>query len=155
MFIGACPGSTAGGIKITTILLILLLAYNKFRGNSHVVVFKRTINDESVTRAITIFIMSSLMVVIVLSLLMFAEERPLAHTVAHGWLGESFFEIISAFGTVGLSLGLTPNLSGLGKVIIIITMFAGRVGLLTLAFSLIRPPRKGELVYAEESVMTG
>ena len=155
MFIGACPGSTAGGIKLTTILLIFLLVYNRFRGRNHVVAFRRTINQESIIRALTVFILSALVVMFMLGFLMFAEEKPLAHSVAHGWLGETMFEVISAFGTVGLSLGITAELSALGKMIIIITMFAGRVGLLTLAYALIAPPLKGELVYAEEPVMTG
>jgi trk system potassium uptake protein TrkH len=155
MFIGACPGSTAGGIKLTTLMVILLLVINRFRGRTYVVAFKRSISTESIIRALTVFILSSFVVMLALGLLMFAEEQPVAHRVAHGWLGETLFEVISAFGTVGLSLGMTAKLSDFGKLILIVTMFAGRVGLLTLAFALARPPKPGELVYAEESVMTG
>jgi len=155
MFIGVCPGSTGGGIKVTTMLLILFLVYDRFKGENFVTVFKRTINTESLVRALTVFILSTLAVVVLLALFTYAEEKPPSHTLSHGWLGESLFEILSAFGTVGLSLGMTPHLHWLGKFILVMTMFAGRVGLLTLAYSLARPPKQGEIVYAEESVMTG
>jgi trk system potassium uptake protein TrkH len=155
MFIGACPGSTAGGIKITTLSVILLLVYNRFVGRSSVTAFKRSISNESVIRALTVFILAILVVILALGVLMYAEEKPLAHHIAHGWLGETVFEVVSAFGTVGLSLGITSKLTAFGKLTLVLTMFAGRVGLLTLAFALARPAKRGELVYAEESVMTG
>jgi trk system potassium uptake protein TrkH len=155
MFIGACPGSTGGGIKITTLMVILLLVYNRFVGRNYVTVFRRSISNESIIRALTVFILAILVVILSLGILMFIEEKPLAHQIAHGWLGETVFEVVSAFGTVGLSLGMTSKLTSLGKIIIVFTMFAGRVGLLTLAFALARPAKRGELVYAEESVMTG
>ena len=155
MFIGACPGSTGGGIKITTLAVILLLVYNRFMGRNYVTVFKRSISQESIIRALTVFILSSFVILLALALLMFAEEQPLAHKIVHGWLGEVMFETISAFGTVGLSLGLTSKLTDFGKLVLVLTMFTGRIGLLTLAYALARPPKQGEIVYAEESVMTG
>jgi trk system potassium uptake protein TrkH len=155
MFIGACPGSTGGGIKVTTILVILILVYNRFKGENFITAFKRTISNESLIRALTVFILAILVIIALLAFFMFAEEKPVSHIISHGWLGESLFEVLSAFGTVGLSLGMTTHLHWLGKFILIITMFAGRVGLLTLAYALARPPKQGEIVYAEESVMTG
>ena len=155
MFIGACPGSTGGGIKATTAMTIMLLIINRFRGRSTVAVFKRTISNDSIIRALTVLILSFIMIIIALILFMFTEGGPLAHKVIHGRLGESLFEIISAYGTVGLSLGMTSQIHDIGKIIIIITMFAGRVGLLTLAFAFAKPLRRGEIVYAEEPVMTG
>ena len=155
MFIGACPGSTGGGIKVTTLMVILILVYNRFIGRSSVTAFKRTISNETIVRSLTVFILAAMVIIVSLGLLMFAEEKPLAHRIVHGWLGETMFETISAFGTVGLSLGMTSRLEELGKIIIILTMFTGRVGLLTLAYALARPPKQGEIVYAEESVMTG
>jgi len=155
MFIGACPGSTGGGIKITTLAVILLLVYNRFVGRNYITVFRRSISQESIVRALTVFILSSFVILLAICLLMFIEKLPLAHNIAHGWLDEVMFETISAFGTVGLSLGLTPKLSDFGKLVITLTMFTGRIGLLTLAYALAGPLKQGEIVYAEEPVMTG
>lgn len=154
MFIGALPGSTGGGIKASSAAIILLLVINRFRGRQSVSAFRRSISQESIVQALTVFMLAILFIVVALAALMFAQ-RPLAHGASGGWFIEHLFEVVSAFGTVGLSLGLTPKLYPLGKIIIIITMFVGRVGLLTLAFSLARLSTKGEIVYSEEQVMIG
>ncbi|HUV30835.1 MAG TPA: TrkH family potassium uptake protein [Acidobacteriota bacterium] len=155
MFIGACPGSTGGGIKTTTMAIVLLLAYDRFMGRRSVAVFKRSISPDSISRALTVLLVAILVIVALFVVLMFAEERPLPHTLTHGWFVDSLFEVISAFGTVGLSLGATAHLHALGKIVLIVLMFAGRVGLLTLVYALARPIRQGEIVYREESVMVG
>ena len=155
MFIGACPGSTGGGIKTTSIAVILFLAFSRFMGKSSITVFKRSITTDSIIRALTVFILAILVIAIASTALMFFEEQPLAHYQSKGWFVENLFEIFSAFGTVGLSLEVTSKLHAIGKIIIIICMFTGRVGLLTLAFALAKPPKKGEIVYSEESVMIG
>jgi trk system potassium uptake protein TrkH len=155
MFIGACPGSTAGGIKTTTIATVFLLAYNRFRGRTHARAFNRSISNDSVDRAVTVLLIAMTIIVIMFVALLFTEERPLPHTLTHGWFVDSAFEVLSAFGTVGLSLGITTQLHDPGKIIIILLMFAGRVGLLTLIFSLAGPSKPGEVVYIEEQVMIG
>lgn len=155
MFIGACPGSTAGGIKTTTIAVIFLLVYNRFLGRRSVSAFRRSISQDSITRALTVALLAALVIIVLFALLMFAEERPVSHRLSHGWFVDNLFEMISAFGTVGLSLGRTTHLHTLGKIIIVCTMFIGRVGLLTLAFGLARPPARGEIVYVDENVMVG
>jgi trk system potassium uptake protein TrkH len=155
MFIGVCPGSTGGGIKATSMAVILLVVFSRFRGRDSANIFRRSISKETVFQAITVFILASMAIAIAFAALMFVQERSLPHTSAHGWFVEHLFEVVSAFGTVGLSLGLTPKLLTPGKLIIILTMFTGRVGLLTLAFSLVRLPKRGEIVYSEESVMIG
>jgi trk system potassium uptake protein TrkH len=100
-------------------------------------------------------LLAALIIVLLFALLMFAEERPVSHRLSHGWFVDNLFEMISAFGTVGLSLGRTTHLHDFGKLIIICTMFIGRVGLLTLAYTLARRPGRGEIIYAEEQVMVG
>lgn len=155
MFIGVCPGSTGGGIKATSMAVILLVVFNRFRGRGSATLFRRTISAESVFQAITVFILASIVIAAAFATLLFVQERSLPHVSAHGWFVEHLFEVVSAFGTVGLSLGLTPRLETAGKLIIILTMFTGRVGLLTLAFSLVRLPKRAEIVYSEESVMIG
>nr|MBN2277750.1 hypothetical protein [candidate division Zixibacteria bacterium] len=155
MFIGACPGSTGGGVKTTTIAIIFLLAYNRFRGRISIRAFKKTISHDSVIKALTVIVAAATIIAIMFVLFMFAEEHTIPHRLSHGWFIESLFEMISAFGTVGLSLGITGGLHDFGKVLIILLMFIGRVGLLTLVFALAREPKKGEIVYIEEQVMVG
>jgi len=155
MFIGACPGSTGGGVKTTTLGIIVLMAYNRFLGRQSVKAFRRSISADSVKRAVTVMLIAIAVIMLIFVLLMFAEEKPLPHTLSHGWFVDSLFEVVSAFGTVGLSLGVTSHLHDLGKILIVILMFIGRVGLLTLVFNLARPPRPGEVVYLDEQVMVG
>jgi len=155
MFIGACSGSTGGGIKTTTIGIFMLMAYNRFLGRNSTNLYKRSISEDSIKRATTIILIAVSIIVVMFLLLMFVQEKPLPHTLTHGWFIDNAFEVVSAFGTVGLSLGQTENLNPAGKTIIILLMFIGRVGLLTLVFSLAKTRKSGEIVYAEESVMVG
>lgn len=155
MFIGACPGSTGGGIKTTTFAVIMLLVYNRFKGLRSVSAFRRSIDMDSIVRALTVFLLAVLVIIAVFAILMFTEQEVVAHRLSHGWFVDNLFEVVSAFGTVGLSLGMTGHLNTIDKLFIVMTMFIGRVGLLTLAFSLIRPKHQGEIVYVEEPVMVG
>ena len=155
MFIGACPGSTAGGVKTTTLGVVLIMAYNRFLGRSSVTAFRKSISDDSINRALTVILVAILIIVLMFVLFMFVEDKPVPHKISHGWFIDGAFEVVSAFGTVGLSLGATTNLHSLGKIIIILLMFIGRVGLLTLVFTLAHPPKKGEIVYLDEQVMVG
>jgi trk system potassium uptake protein TrkH len=155
MFIGASPGSTGGGIKTTSFTLMLLLIWNRMRGRFNVRVFNRMIPREIMGRTISIVFAAFLLVGIVTSILLFfgggAAQPPLQ--TRHFFI-EYLFETVSAFGTVGLSMGITPKLNELQKAAIIFMMFAGRVGPLTLAFSWYAEGKK-EIEYAEESVMVG
>ncbi len=155
MFIGACPGSTGGGIKTTTFAIVALLVWRRFRGYRHISLFRRTIGADSYSRALAVFILAIFIIVIMFSLFMLAEEKMLAHTLSKGWFVDNLFEVVSAFGTVGLSLGITPRLHEAGKILLIILMFVGRIGLLTLAYSLARPGMRGEIEYKEENIMVG
>ncbi|MDX9858001.1 MAG: TrkH family potassium uptake protein [candidate division Zixibacteria bacterium] len=155
MFIGACPGSTGGGTKVTTAMVIVLLAYNRLMGRRSVAAFKRSLSPDSVTRALTIMVVASITIAGAFVAMMFLQERPVPHLLAHGWFVDSLFEVVSAFATVGLSLGATSQLEASGKIIAILLMFVGRVGLLTLLFSLSRGEQHGELVYPDEPIMVG
>ncbi|HVO65284.1 MAG TPA: TrkH family potassium uptake protein [Syntrophales bacterium] len=154
MFIGASPGSTGGGIKTTSFALLLLMIWNRLKGQEQVNVFNRTIPSEILTRTIAIIFASAFSVTLITSILLFVGGTGNLPPLASRHLFvEYLFETVSAFGNVGLSLGITPNLSTGQKLAIILVMFAGRVGPLTLAFSWFSP--KGGLTYAEESVMVG
>ncbi len=147
MFIGGSPGSTAGGIKTTTFSIVFFVIRSFFQGKDKVVAFYRTIKNEIIQKTLTIFILA-LSVNFVGFLLILAKE------------GDNFsfisilFEVVSAFGTVGLSTGITPLLSTFSKIIIILLMFLGRIGPLTLAISLIKK-ETGIINYPEENVSVG
>jgi trk system potassium uptake protein TrkH len=154
MFIGASPGSTGGGIKTTSFALLLLMIWNRLKGQEQVNVFNRTIPGEILTRTIAIIFASAFLVVLVTSiLLLLGGVGNLPPLESRHFFVEYLFETVSAFGTVGLSMGITSNLSTGQKLAIIFMMFAGRVGPLTLAFSWYSTKRG--LTYAEESVMVG
>jgi len=154
MFIGASPGSTGGGIKTTSFALLMLMIMNRLRGSEEVNVFNRTIPGEILTRTIAIIFASAFSVMIITSvLLLLGGGGNLPPLESRHFFVEYLFETVSAFGTVGLSMGITPNLSTGQKLAITLMMFAGRVGPLTLAFSWYST-KKG-ITYAEESVMVG
>ena len=154
MFIGACPGSTGGGIKTATVAVIVLLLVDRFLGRRGAFAFKRTISADSVARALAVLLLGVLVVLVTFTVLLIVEA-PAASPPNHSRFVASLFEVVSAFGTVGLSMGMTPGLTPLGKIILILTMYIGRVGLLTLALALARGPERGEAVYIEEPVMVG
>jgi trk system potassium uptake protein TrkH len=155
MFIGASPGSTGGGIKTTSAALLLLMIWNRLKGNDEVNIFKRTIPREIITRTISIIFASAFSVSIITSILLITGGGDLPPLESRHFFVEYLFETVSAFGTVGLSMGVTPKLSDIQKLAIILMMFAGRVGPLTLAFSLSRGPGGKGLTFAQEGVMVG
>jgi len=118
-------------------------------------IFKRTVSPDSISRALTVLLLALIAIVVIFAIFLFTEETPIGNRVSYGWFVEYLFEVFSAFGTVGLSMGVTSSLHNFGKVLIILLMFAGRVGLLTLAFAMARPKSKGEIVYREEEVLVG
>lgn len=147
MFIGGSPGSTAGGIKTTTIALIVLLVISVVKGRDDVEFSHRRIEKSNVNRALTVFGIGLSLGIVVPFLLSITEKGTDFITL--------FFEAISALGTVGLSLGYTSSLSSLGQVIIILTMFAGRVGALTIVFALAQNNNKALIRYPVSKVSVG
>ncbi len=146
MFIGASPTSTGGGIKTTTFGAIVAVIISTVRGEEDIQLLKRTIPHEILRRALTVAMLAFSLVFIVTLALTLTEQQPLR---------DIMFEAMSAFGTAGLSTGITPELSPLGRVLIIITMFAGRVGPLTLVFAFARRKRKGNVHYTPERILIG
>jgi potassium uptake TrkH family protein len=124
MWIGGSPMSTAGGIKTTTFAIALLNVINTLRGRDHIEIRRRTIAKQSINKAF-IIIFSSLVVVAfgVIVLSIFEPQLPTQYAI---------FEVVSAFSTVGLSLNLTPNLTFISKITILIVMFIGRLGTITI-----------------------
>ena len=153
MAVGGSPGSTAGGIKTTTLALMVILAWSRLRGQESTTVWYRSIPEETSSRAVGLFTIASAVSLAGILLLTMSE----GHLKPDGSvLTECMFEAISAFNTVGLSMGITGKLSVVGKWITILLMFFGRVGLLTLAAAL-TVPRTGakDFRYAYEDVVVG
>jgi trk system potassium uptake protein TrkH len=155
MFIGASPGSTGGGIKTTSAALLIMMMWDRLKGNLEVNIFNRTIPREIISRTVSIIFASAFSVSIITSVLLIAGGGNLPPLESRHHFVEYLFDTVSAFGTVGLSMGVTPKLNDIQKLALILMMFAGRVGPLTLAFSLSRSSGGKGLTYAEEGVMVG
>lgn len=154
MFVGASPGSCGGGIKTTTFATLALVGFARFRGRPKPQLFGRSIARKSNSRAVSIVLLSTLVISIGLVLLLMTELGDTPHPQSRGKFLELLFEVVSAFGTVGLSTGLTAQLSVAGKLIVSFVMFIGRLGPLLVAMAVSRP-ETATFYYAEESIMVG
>jgi len=155
MFVGGSPGSTAGGIKTTTLALLVVLAWSRFRGSTVVSAFGRSVPEEIVQRATGLFVFVLAALMLAMFALILIELGGVPHSVSGGAYTAFVFEVVSAMNTVGLSLGVTGDLSDPGKVAIILLMYLGRIGPLTFAAALALPRRRGEFRYAHEEVVVG
>jgi trk system potassium uptake protein TrkH len=153
MFIGASPGSTGGGIKTATFGILLVTIWSMLKNRDRISVFKRTIPRHVVRKALVVFFMALAWILIFTIALSITEGRNMENS-ANPFLS-FLFEVTSAFGTVGLSTGMTPYLSTLGKILIILTMYAGRIGPLTLALAIAIREEKIVYKYPEERIMVG
>ncbi|AOZ94377.1 TrkH family potassium uptake protein [Paenibacillus crassostreae] len=146
MFIGAAPGSTGGGIKVTTFAVLIGAVIAMARGKDDVVFFRNRISKDVVYKAITLTLLSFLLIIAFTMILSVTEDRQFLTLL---------FEVTSAFGTCGLSMGLTPELSSIGRVTITFLMFLGRLGPLTLAYALTPKPQKESFRYPEGKITIG
>ncbi|MFQ5579325.1 MAG: TrkH family potassium uptake protein [Nitrospiria bacterium] len=146
MWIGGSPASTAGGIKTTTFGVMLATLRAMLRNRDEVSLFKRSVSPRVVQKSLSIAFVSSGIVAILLLFLLSTEQESFKSLM---------FETVSAYNTVGLSVGATSRLSPIGKLIIIITMFLGRIGPLTLAFILAERTSKGKYNFPQERVIVG
>jgi len=147
MWVGGSPSSTAGGIKTTTLGTLVAALWGIISGKEEAQVFRRRLTRDIVDRSWTLAMISVLIIMVGTGLLLFTEGQQLLETL---------FEVTSAFGTVGLSTGLTPALTTAGRVVIIITMFIGRVGPLTFAAAVAQRQRhKLRVRHPEERIMVG
>lgn len=149
MFIGASPGSTGGGIKTTTLTVLLLAIVNTLRGRRAIELGEQEIPFSVVMRALSTLILSIGYLFFSFMLLVLVE-RGNGHSINH-----LLFEQVSAFATVGLSTGITPELTTAGRIIIMFSMFLGRVGVITLGFALIRPAVEYKHKYPPASIQMG
>ncbi len=147
MFIGASPGSTGGGIKTSTFFILLYQIKSRLKGEKGILFSARRIPQDIVSKAFMVFFVS-IGIVILSSFLILTFQKG-------GKFDVLIFEVFSAFGTVGLSKGVTPFLNSISKIIIILTMFIGRVGPVTLVYTLREPKEMEGITYPEEKVMVG
>ena len=146
MFIGGGSAGTAGGVKITTAAILLLLVVAEIRGRSDTEAFGRRVGSPVQRQAITVLVLGSMLVVAGTMVLLYVTEHPTDRVI---------FEVISAFGTVGLSTGITADLPPVGHITLIVLMYAGRVGMITLATSLALGERRMVWRYPEDHPIVG
>ncbi|MBI4539472.1 MAG: Trk family potassium uptake protein [Gemmatimonadetes bacterium] len=146
MFIGASPGGTGGGIKTTTLGVVLMSVVALWRGHEDADVFGRRLPLDTVYRALAIGLVATVLVTMDTLVLTATEQAPFLSIL---------FEVVSAFGTVGLSMGLTPDLSIVGKLMISLTMLLGRLGPLAVGFALVARPKRAIFRCAQGRVFVG
>jgi len=147
MFVGASPSGTGGGIKTTTFAILANCTRSALRGQERVIMYERRIPPQLILKAIAVVFGSVMTVVISVSLLIFLEAGKSAVELA--------FEAVSAFATVGLSLGITSTLNPLSQWVLIFTMFIGRVGVTILMAAIVGDPRPSLIRYPEENLLVG
>ena len=146
MFIGASPGGTGGGIRTTTFVAVTAGAISSIRGRSVVTLFKRRVSNSLIYRALTLVLTAIVFIIIITIGLLVSENFSFKDVL---------FEAISAFGTVGLSTGITSQLSVTGKAILILGMFIGRIGISTLSVAIAIRSTANKITYPEESITLG
>ncbi|TFB14091.1 TrkH family potassium uptake protein [Filobacillus milosensis] len=146
MFIGASPSSVGGGIRTTTFALVIIFIMTFARGQRHIKIFGREIEDEDLFKAV---------VVTLLAIIMFLASLIVITAIEPFSLTSIIFEVSSAFGTTGLSMGITSDLSYFSQVLLMILMFIGRIGLLTFLFTFNKQRRKSNYRYPKEKINIG
>ena len=146
MFIGGSPGSTAGGVKTTTIAVILIYVISNLRGESGCNVFHRRIGDEVIKRASMVFCLNLFLGLISVTLILATSNLRMSDVL---------FEVYSAISTVGMTTGITRDLNVVGRIVIIILMYCGRIGSMTFALSLVAKPEAKGLSLPEEKITIG
>jgi trk system potassium uptake protein TrkH len=146
MFVGGAAGSTAGGIKVQTFSVLLCAIVSAVRGRGDVEAFGRRVPNPQVLRAVAVALLALAVVFVIAFALTLTEQARFLYLL---------FEAFSAFGTVGMSTGITPELTPASRIIVILTMFAGRLGPLTLVLALATRERRRGYAWPEEGIRIG
>ncbi len=146
MFIGASPGSTGGGIKTSTFAILVLSVTSMLKGKKDLSIFNRKIPVFSIREVTSLIALSVSIVMLAAFIMLLFEPHHIEQVV---------FEVVSAFGTVGLSTGITPELSMVGRILITLLMYIGRIGPLTLIYAIAIRRESTRISYAEEKVVIG
>ncbi|MPL91238.1 Ktr system potassium uptake protein B [bioreactor metagenome] len=146
MFIGAASSSTGGGIKISTASVVAAAVWAHISGKDDAELFGRRISSSIISKAFSLVFISTALVIFITMMMSLTEKQEFLKLL---------FEVVSAFGTVGLSTGITPALTPYGKLLLIMTMFAGRVGPVTVVLALALRKRKGTIRYPDGRITIG
>ena len=146
MLIGGSSSSTAGGLKTTTVAVIILAVKSFLRKEKEVNVFERRISIQIVLEAFTLLLLYMVLLIIGTLIMSTVEHLPIL---------DSMFECASALGTVGLSMGITPSLGSISRIMLILFMYFGRVGGLTLAYAALSGTRNDVGSFPEERIVVG
>jgi trk system potassium uptake protein TrkH len=146
MFIGASPGSTGGGIKTINFYIASVAMLKTLRGETNITIFKRNISYQVILRAFAIVFAYSSVIIIATGLLLVVSDYNFLNTI---------FEVTSALGTAGLSLGISSEIHNFGKIILILCMFIGRIGPSTLAMVMIVKEKHSKIRYPDEKIIQG
>ncbi|MCD7736735.1 MAG: Trk family potassium uptake protein, partial [Lachnospiraceae bacterium] len=146
MFVGGSPGSTAGGIKTTTLVVILLYIRSYILRNQDLTIFGRRLNPDAIKRASVVVFINYFLALSAVLILLIGQDLPLADVL---------FEAFSAIGTVGMSTGITRDLNAVSRAVIMLLMFLGRVGSLSFAMSFTERKHPAKIRYPEEDVIVG
>ena len=146
MFIGAAPASTGGGVRVTTLALLVLVVLTLVRGQEEVSAFGRRVPRPLIQKALAVLSASALLVILATLVIMISDGLRLVPAI---------FEITSAFGTVGLSMNVSQGLSPFAKLVVVGVMFWGRVGTITLILALSARQKATKYVYPHEDIAIG
>ncbi|MBP5198841.1 MAG: Trk family potassium uptake protein [Lachnospiraceae bacterium] len=146
MFVGGSPGSTAGGIKTTTFAVILISVLSNLRNQSGANVFKRRVSEDVVSKAYQVFMLNLILALTSMTLILLTSNLK---------FDDVLFEVISAVSTVGMTTGITRDLNTFGRIMIMLLMYAGRIGSMTFALSLISPNKKQPVTLPVEKITIG
>lgn len=156
MFIGASPGSCAGGVKTTTISVLTVSAVARLKGILHPSIYKKSISDTNVMKSLAIVGISVFFITVIFFLMLATQpSTPVAGATAGNPFRIYLFEVLSAFGTVGLSMGATTLINDWGKFLLVIMMLIGRVGVLSFFYFIAGDEKNAGFEYSEESIMLG
>jgi trk system potassium uptake protein len=155
MAVGAGPCSTAGGFKVSTIMVLVCQAWSTFQGHQNLKAFRRTIPVRTIERATATAMLFTVIAAFALTALLVVEQSYGTLRSRQAPFLETMFEVVSALGTVGLSTGITPILSSPGKLILIGLMFLGRIGPISVFVALSRNEARDPLIYADEEPLIG
>ena len=156
MFFGASPGSCGGGVKTTTLAVLSAFSWSRLQGRIRVNMFRKSIPYDTLTKCVTVTLLSVALIAAALFLLLWTQQGRATHGTAQGETFMAYlFEVVSAFGTVGLSMGSTARLGVSGKIIIIAMMLIGRVGIPAFAYVIAGTEARSGFEYAEENLMIG
>jgi trk system potassium uptake protein TrkH len=155
MAVGAGPCSTGGGFKVSTFMVLVAQAVSTFQGHRRLNLFRRTVPQTLIDRATATAMLFTVVAAFALTILLILEQSASPHVRSSDLFLDAMFEVVSALGTVGLSTGLTVLLSPIGKVVIILLMFIGRLGPISVFSALSRSERNGSVLYPDEEPLIG